>query len=352
MTDIDRAETADTPDSADEAYSPSSDTHDAPAADAVLTVDDESPADDTVDTTSDAAADAVPPQYGVGPFSIRETALGIVWIFAFIVSFFDVTARSSVWTGGIDWILTIGLPTVAVFLIVLRRLSPTGIRRVGSLGIDQFASVVFTVSAVLWIQEVWATIATVAAFGVWTRTWVMWVEAVLMVAGVVLTAGAKWLPVIGDDFRYREEVVAQPAARPSRPITARPIVPRPRVERPKPAEPATVDEYAAAVLGTDVVAETGVVSDAVAEPEVVDVTPTDTVRGDTETVAVPVAASQAFWALVPVERDVVDEHGVPLFRIGPTAWALVIEDRGSSYVVRNDDGRVGYLRDISGVTRG
>ena len=59
--------------------------------------------------------------------------------------------RRSVWTNGLDWILTIGVPTVAVFLIVLRRFSPDGIRRVGSLGIDQFASVAFSVSAVVWL---------------------------------------------------------------------------------------------------------------------------------------------------------------------------------------------------------
>ncbi len=56
--------------------------------------------------------------------------------------------------------------------------------------------------------------------------------------------------------------------------------------------------------------------------------------------------------LAPVERDVVDENGAPLFRIGPTAWALVIEDRGDTYVVRHEDGRIGYLTDVSGVTRG
>ncbi|WP_345750596.1 hypothetical protein [Microbacterium rhizophilus] len=64
------------------------------------------------------------------------------------------------------------------------------------------------------------------------------------------------------------------------------------------------------------------------------------------------AAPQAFWALAPEERDVVDAYGSPLFRIGPTAWALVIEDRGESYVVRHDDGRIGYLHDVSGITRG
>ena len=61
---------------------------------------------------------------------------------------------------------------------------------------------------------------------------------------------------------------------------------------------------------------------------------------------------QAFWALSPEERDVVDERGVPIFRVGPTAWALVLEDRGEAFVVRHEDGRVGYLHDVSGVTRG
>ncbi len=55
---------------------------------------------------------------------------------------------------------------------------------------------------------------------------------------------------------------------------------------------------------------------------------------------------------MPVERDVLDEYGTPIFRVGPTAWALVIEDRGTVYVVRHEDGRVGYLHDVTGVVRG
>ena len=69
-----------------------------------------------------------------------------------------------------------------------------------------------------------------------------------------------------------------------------------------------------------------------------------------EAAGVPVATT--FWALVPEERDVVDEIGIPVFRIGPTAWALVIEDRGEAFVVRHEDGRIGYLHDVSDVTRG
>jgi hypothetical protein len=62
--------------------------------------------------------------------------------------------------------------------------------------------------------------------------------------------------------------------------------------------------------------------------------------------------AQPFWILAPSERDVHDERGDALFRIGPTAWALVIEDRGGAYVVRHDDGRIGYLHDISDITKG
>ncbi len=79
--------------------------------------------------------------------------------------------------------------------------------------------------------------------------------------------------------------------------------------------------------------------------------PVEQVEQQLDTQSAP-AASQAFWALAPVERDVVDESGAAIFTIGPTAWALVIEDRGDSFVVRHEDGRIGYLNDVSGVTRG
>jgi hypothetical protein len=76
-----------------------------------------------------------------------------------------------------------------------------------------------------------------------------------------------------------------------------------------------------------------------------------TIDPDPEPVAVP-AAQQPFWALAPVEREVLDERGAPLFVIGPTAWALVIEDRGEVFVVRHEDGRIGYLHDVTDITRG
>lgn len=369
------------------------------------------PPETVATTTTDEA-----PQYGVGPFTIREVALVGVWLVAFVVSFFPVYSfgvlnaalggGQSVWTAGLDWILTIGVPTAAVFLLVLRRLSPEGIRRVGSLGIDQFASVAFSVSAVVWLTWLWQNVALALGSGVWIRSWVVWVEFFLALAGVVLTVFAPIIPPLRDDFRGRPEAPAHRNARQVRPVTPRPPRPRPEPQ----AAPASPEEHAApsgpptdtAAYNALGFADTGAYDLGAPAPAA------DAGQGDwgpqylrsgseefapaadpadtggyrrsgafveAEAAAAPVAAQeqpvqqqpvqeqpvqeqpaahvhQAFWALAPEERDVYDERGVPIFRIGPTAWALVIEDRGSLFVIRHEDGRIGYLHDVSGVTRG
>ncbi len=306
------------------------------------------------------AGDGVPVQYGVGPLSIREAALAGVWGLSFALSFFPafvtVIGRfaigESVWNGGLDWVLTVGVPTVAVFLVLLRRFSPQGIRRVGSLGLDQFASVAFSVAAVVWLAAIWAALVDLVQRGVFTVTWVAWVQFFLMVLGVALTVLAPHLPVLGDDFRYRQERPAHRNARPVRPITARPPRPVATVGTGTGAAAAGGSADDGRAAGGDTLVHDGgpeavstsaepfaYVSDPAAEPA----------GAETES---PAPVQQAFWALVPEERDVVDEQGAPLFRIGPTAWALVIEDRGEVFVIRHEDGRVGYLHDVTGVTRG
>jgi hypothetical protein len=298
------------------------------------------------------------PLYGVGPFTVRELALIGVWVAAFVISFFSIYSdrrfaflsdgAASVWTSGLEWALTIGVPTVAVFLIVLRRFSPEGIRRVGSLGVDQFASVAFSVSAMVWLVWLWSNVATAITTNVWVYSWVVWVEFFLMLLGVVLTVFAPYIPPFDQDFQDRPEVPAHRNARPVRRVTPRPAPVRRQVEDGADAAPAAVlaadrgenPEYA----GHD-------------EPTLMDQPATteqqwapSQARDTYETV--PHERQQAFWALAPEERDVVDEAGIPIFRIGPTAWALVIEDRGNAFVVRHEDGRIGFLHDVSGVTRG
>jgi hypothetical protein len=325
-------------------------TEPASAAETELEAPEEQPVDVAAQT---------PPQYGVGPFSIREVALTGVWLVAFIVSFFSVSPLhfESVWTAGLTWILTIAVPTAAVFLVVLRRLSPDGIRRVGSLGIDQFASVAFSVSAVTWLTYMWETIAFAIDGGPWIRSWVMWVEFVLMLAGVVLTVGARFIPVLCEDFEYRPEIAARPHARPLRPVAPRPApVPRIASEKPEPApdeyraydEPAQPETaYAGEYAGAPVAAAAAQTAVTEVDAEWAPQTRTSYEPAEAEPVR-----QQAFWVLAPEERDVVDESGTPIFRIGPSAWALAVEDRGESLVIRDEDRRIGYLHDLTGVTRG
>ncbi len=361
----------------------------APAADAAPAAPDTSAGDVAEPAPIDPST---PPQYGIGPFSLREVILGGVWLVAFIVSFFplnliegDLSALlggSNVWVSGLAWVLTIGVPTAAVFLLVLRRLSPQGIRRVGSLGIDQFASVAFSVAAVVWLAWLWDTVAVAIEFGEWTRSWVLWVEVVLFLAGVVLTVFAPFIPGIEQDFQDRPDAPAHRNARPVRALSPRPVRERPAAT-PAAAAPdaaayapqnngahapqdtgahAPQDTGAYAPQDTGAYAPQDAGAHAAQDTDVLaplsdDLPPTQEWTAADETVVTaaptePAARPQPFWALVPVERDVVDEYGAPLFRIGPTAWALVIEDRGDVFVVRAEDGRVGYLHDVSGVTRG
>jgi hypothetical protein len=321
--------------------------------------------DDQVDESTDTGGtvadteESGKPQYGVGPFSVREVALVGVWLVAFIISFFSVASEQamaqllfggSVWTNGLDWILTIALPSVAVFLIVLRRFSPEGIRRVGSLGIDQFASVAFSVSAVVWLTLLWRNVAVVVESSVWIYGWVVWVEFFLMLAGVVLTVAAPFIPPFAEDFAGRREIPAHRRARPIRAVSPRPA---------RPPRPAAVESDAdTAAFATGAFAQSGYTGPTSADPLYGD--QNAWAPAQTRDTFEPVEASeaetrpsqQAFWALAPEERDVVDDRGLPIFRIGPTAWALVLEDRGEVFVVRHEDGRVGYLHDVSGVTRG
>lgn len=370
----------------------------------------------------------VTPQHGILGFTLRELLIVGVWLIAFVTSFFPVHAfpgSGSLWAQGVQWILALGVPTAAVFLIVLRRFSPDGIRRVGSLGIDQFASVAFSVSAVYWAASNWDLVIVTTSTGAFALTWLTILQFVAALAFVVLTVFAPLIPGLRDDFHGRLVTLAHRNANPVRPVIARPHVEKAEAAAPQP-EPSVLDrefsgEHIADDVGTvdfgdrmpltshasggDTGTETGL-ADALGLGAVLGADENDyvpayarTSRGqadsddeqDAASTAVPddseesnltdviedvdqtsprnvsissettaenssgtarATASQPFWALAPTERDVFDERGAPLFRIGPTAWALVVEDRGGAYVVRHDDGRIGYLHDIADITKG
>ena len=354
----------------------------------------------------------VTPQPGVLGFTLRELLIVGVWLVIFVTSFFPVGWSPTLWVSGISWILPLGVPTVAVFLIVLRRFSPEGIRRVGSLGIDQFASVAFSVAAVWWAQLIWQYVASLVRADVDTVIWVPWVQLIGLLALVALTVFAPVIPRIRDDFRGRLVTLAHRNANPVRPVIAPPRPQRPTAPTAAPTESTpsgdekgsheddsteefgqlgfadsipTSSHASGGQLGTVSGVDDGdyvpgyartpneqldepasfeepvwAADDAtgadssfedVTDP-VDDVVDVDVDQTSPREVAVDQPAAQPFWALAPTERYVLDERGEPLFRIGPTAWALVIEDRGGAYVVRHDDGRIGYLHDIADITKG
>ncbi|MBO0979799.1 hypothetical protein [Microbacterium sp. SD291] len=363
--------------------------------------------------------DEVTPEHGILGFTLRELLIVGVWLLSFALSFFPVVGDVPLWGIGIQWLLPIALPTAAVFLIVLRRFSPDGIRRVGSLGIDQFASVAFSVSATIWIGSLWLAIATVIGSGYWALSWNGIALALTSLALVVLTVFAPIIPGLREDFHGRLVTLAHRNANPVRPVIARPrpvAVPTTpeasaastsvaaldpelsgqqttdEIARPDAAEQVRLaghasgggtgtsddtaidDDYTPAYArrsrGEEIVSDTDSI--------VALVTPDETLPDDTaveaEPGAVPAATGepdsagdidldgtnprsatpdpQPFWILAPTDREVHDERGDVLFTIGPSAWALVIEDRGGAYVVRHDDGRIGYLHDISDITKG
>ncbi|UJP10764.1 hypothetical protein L2X99_03700 [Microbacterium sp. KUDC0406] len=333
----------------------------------------------------------VEPEYGILGMTLRELLIVALWVVGFVVSFFPLGGHgaSSLWQSGLHWILPVAVPTVAVFLIVLRRFSPEGIRRVGSLGVDQFASVAFSVSALLWVQLIWDLATASVSDGAFLVGWSPIVETVVALGLVVLTVLAPLIPGLKDDFHGRLETLAHRNANPARPVIARPRperemlaieAPVDRTEDTEAAEDTEADLLFA--TGTDAVAEVLPVAhhdvddraDEVTAVEEIadvadDVTADDVTAADVtavEEIADDIAdeethpageprtkeAAQPFWILSPDARDVLDEHGRTLFSVGPHAWALVIEDRGGAYVVRHDDGRIGYLHDITNITKG
>lgn len=500
--------------------------------------------------------DQVQPEYGILGFTLREIIIIGAWLIGFVASFFPIgPIGDTVWTSGIHWILMMGVPTVAVFLVVLRRFSPDGIRRVGSLGIDQFASVAAAVAAVSWAQVLWQQVAATIETGVLLIGWVAVVGQLATLVLVAATVFAPLLPRLREDFHGRLETLAHRNANPVRPVIARPRAEReavpsplppagavrpddadgpaaappaaaePRVEtaltmviphtasdpdaldrasasdhlsatdagdadstptaaapiaqsaqpapvqpapvqpaavepvfvepafvepapvesppldlkpvesqplelepdepasvesqpldlqpvepapvesqpdepapvEPAPVEPAPVEPEATSTSepaapapqpvvsdhrddDTEVLYNTAAVEalqsifaddtpdsnrtvehntapDGVAGPATsavddADERPLRRTRGEQSAEPDHLGQPEPFWILAPTERDVLDERGHPLFRIGPTAWALAIEDRGGAFVVRHEDGRIGYLHDIFDITKG
>ncbi|WP_245413214.1 hypothetical protein [Arthrobacter celericrescens] len=328
-----------------------------------------------------------------GPFTARDVLVFGSVLFLFVASLLPMFGGYNLWNLGSLFFLGLGiiLPVTVAGLFVTRRLQPQNPLRIGSLSVDQFASVVASFSVALYFLSIAVDFSGSLLLGL--------VGSLGLLAGTVL---APHIPVLCDDFKDRSESTAHVVARdavapfrkPAAPKTPKParksavpapagpvagapasggpfaVVPTPattgappapgsagesRTEAPEggtPAAPAPAGQEIPATMAHPVV-DRGQATAAypqvarTAEPIGATVDPASRPEVSPEPVY------EAFWFAVPQSRVAVDEHsGAPAFTIEPGGWVLALEDRGGEFLVQNTDGRLGVLRDLSHIERG
>ncbi|WP_284980108.1 hypothetical protein [Arthrobacter sp. fls2-241-R2A-200] len=165
----------------------------------------------------------------VGPFTVRDVTVFGSALLMFVASLLPMFAGVyNLWNVGNLFFLLLGiiLPLVVVALFVARRLRPNVHLRIGSLSIDQFASVTASFAVPLFFL----TIANSYNTGVL-------VGLVGSVGLLVATVLAPHLPLLSTDFKGRVEVPAHLVAREAATPSRKPVSPRPpkAPKTPKPA---------------------------------------------------------------------------------------------------------------------
>jgi hypothetical protein len=154
----------------------------------------------------------------VGPFTVRDLTVFGSTLILFIASLIPMfVLRYNLWNLGSLFFLGLGilLPLIVTALFVARRLSPGAKLRIGSLSVDQFASVVasftlaffFLAVAVAYVPSM--LLALVGALGLFAAT--------------VL---ARWIPYLAGDFLDRAETPAHVAARDAAAPARKPRAPK------------------------------------------------------------------------------------------------------------------------------
>ncbi|MET4621862.1 hypothetical protein ABIE18_003330 [Arthrobacter sp. 2762] len=188
-------------------------------------------ANDAGTTTAAKSVSGAPTKYEAvaGPFTIRDlTVFGSV-LLMFIASLLPMFGgRYNLWNLDNLFFLLLGiiLPVVVVALFVARRLQPGTIVRVGSLSIDQFASVTAAFAVPLFFLTIADSFNGSVLLGL--------VGSLGLLAATVL---APHLPFLSADFKGRAETPAHMVARQAAIPTRKPAAPKPPKETkaPKPA---------------------------------------------------------------------------------------------------------------------
>lgn len=181
----------------------------------------------TVDKKSAKKHEAV-----LGPFTIRDLTVFGSTLLLFIASLIPMFALAyNLWNLGSLFFLGLGivLPLIVTALFVARRLSPATRIRIGSLSIDQFASVVASFTLAFFF---------LAAAGAFVPSMLI---ALLGAAGLfAATVLGRWIPLFAGDFAGREETPAHVVAREAVAPAQKPRAPK------KPKQPKPVKDSAAA----------------------------------------------------------------------------------------------------------
>ena len=184
----------------------------------------------------------------LGPFTVRDLTVFGSTLILFIASLIPMFAvRYNLWNLGSLFFLGLGilLPLIVSALFVARRVSPGTRMRIGSLSVDQFASVVASFAVAFFFLAVAGAYVPSMLLGL--------VGALGLFAATVL---ARLIPYLAGDFLDREEtpahVVARDAAAPAR---------RPRAPK-APKEPKEAKDQPRAAAANDAVPGTAAASSA------------------------------------------------------------------------------------------
>ncbi|WP_298253823.1 hypothetical protein [uncultured Arthrobacter sp.] len=173
----------------------------------------------------------------LGPFTLREVVFGggvlVMFVGTLLPFIGGALGYVNFWNTAPLFYIGIGilLPVAACALLAGRRMGTSGLR-VGSLSVDQFASVTAVLAAVYFFLQ------TVTVFGLGSL-----LGLIGSLALIATTVVGPYLPVIRNDFLDRPEV---PAHRLARPATA---------ARPRPAKPPKASDESLSEARSDTVAD-------------------------------------------------------------------------------------------------
>ncbi|MHA7176754.1 hypothetical protein ACX80D_08870 [Arthrobacter sp. Sr24] len=175
-------------------------------------------------STETAAKGSTAATAAVGPLTLRDLVIlgsvAIIFVASVVPIIKTVLGNANLWnTAGLFFIgIGVILPLVVGGLFLARRMSPATKVRIGSLSVDQFASVVASFATFFFFS------ATVSNFSI---AYLIGLIGALLL--LVSTVCAQWIPAFAADFSGRTDVPAHVAARDAVPALKRPAAPKPVV---------------------------------------------------------------------------------------------------------------------------